>query len=45
MKANQFGTLSETPKAIEMEHRASDTTVDSAVETQEGHQVLIGVPA
>jgi len=40
MKANQFGTLSETPKAIEMEHRASDTAVDSAVETQEGHQVL-----
>jgi len=40
MKANQFGTLSETPKAIEMVHRASDTAVDSAVETQEGHQVL-----
>ena len=40
MKANQFGTLSETPKAIEMVHRASDMAVDSAVETQEGHQVL-----
>jgi enolase len=36
MKANQFGTLSETPKAIEMVHRASDTAVDGVPFIVEG---------